>query len=61
LSETDEALIDAEGLFSDGNQKMTLLQIAINVRLMEAMVVKDKIPTYEGYREQLRAVDEDLK
>jgi hypothetical protein len=61
LGEFNETLVDAGGLSWDDSQKKTLLQVAINVRLMEAMVGRDKKPTYEGYCDQLRAVDEDLK
>lgn len=61
LGEFNEALTDAGGLFWDDEQKKTLLQVAINIQLMSAMIGRERKPSYEGYCDQLRAVDEDLK
>jgi hypothetical protein len=61
LNEFDETMLNAGGLTWSDEQKKGLLDTAISLQILKGMVGKPQAPTYEGYCEQLRAIDHDLK
>ncbi|EAA64859.1 hypothetical protein AN2027.2 [Aspergillus nidulans FGSC A4] len=61
LNEFDEELLNAGGINWDDNQKKALLDTAINVELLKAMVGIRQEDSYDNYCNQLREINHNLQ
>jgi hypothetical protein len=61
LDEFNEALLNAGGMDWTDDQKKSLLETAINLPLLQAMVGREQADSYDGYCNQLRRVNHDLQ
>jgi hypothetical protein len=61
LNEFDEELLNAGGINWDDNQKKALLDTAINVELLKAMVGIKQEDSYDDYCNQLREINHNLQ